>query len=65
MGLGVESTMRLPLAFATGALLVSSFGAIAAEPTVLAETGAFLLGNAHRCGVASERVVCAGKSSAI
>ena len=48
--------MRLPFLFA-----VSSFGAVAAEPTLLAEIGAFLLGNAHRCGVASERVVRAGK----
>jgi hypothetical protein len=28
----------------------------AANPTLLAETGGFLLGNAHRCGVAVERV---------
>jgi hypothetical protein len=27
----------------------------AANPTLLAETGGFLLGNAHRCGVAVER----------
>jgi hypothetical protein len=28
----------------------------AANPTLLAETGGFLLGNAHRCGAAVERV---------
>jgi len=28
----------------------------AADPTLLAETGGFLLGNAHRCGVSMERV---------
>src|SRR6202035_5389545 len=32
----------------------------AANPTLLAETGGFLLGNAHRCGVAVERVERAG-----
>ena len=32
----------------------------AANPTLLPETGGFLLGNADRCGVAVERVVCAG-----
>jgi hypothetical protein len=33
----------------------------AADPTQLAETGGFLLGNARRCGVAVERVESAGK----
>jgi hypothetical protein len=33
----------------------------AADPTLLAETGGFLLGNAHRCGVSVERVERAGK----
>jgi hypothetical protein len=42
------------LVFATGA-------ASAANPTRIAETGAFLLGNAYRCGVADDRVVRAGK----
>jgi hypothetical protein len=34
---------------------------MAANPTRIAETGAYLLGNAHRCGVADDRVVRAGK----
>src|SRR5215468_3499747 len=43
-------------------LLVSVAGAVmAANPTRIAETGAFLLGNAYRCGVADDRVVRAGK----
>ena len=43
-------------------LLVSFAGAaMAANPTRIAETGAFLLGNAYRCGVADDRVVRAGK----
>jgi hypothetical protein len=33
----------------------------AADPTQLAETGGFLLGNASRCGVPIERVETAGK----
>jgi hypothetical protein len=33
----------------------------AADPTQLAETAGFLLGNAHRCGVPAERVDHAGK----
>jgi hypothetical protein len=33
----------------------------AADPTLLAETGGYLLGNAHRCGVAIERVERAQK----
>jgi hypothetical protein len=33
----------------------------AADPTQLAETGGFLLGNARRCGIAVERVESAGK----
>ena len=33
----------------------------AADPTLLAETGGFLLGNASRCGVPIERVKHAGK----
>ncbi|HEX3419093.1 MAG TPA: hypothetical protein VHT21_22230, partial [Stellaceae bacterium] len=32
----------------------------AADPTQLAETGGFLLGNARRCGVPVERVASAG-----
>jgi len=34
---------------------------MAANPTRIAETGAFLLGNAYRCGVADDRVVRAGR----
>ena len=42
-------------------LLLLGIGvAEAANPTLLAETGGFLLGNAHRCGVAVERVERAG-----
>jgi hypothetical protein len=42
-------------------LLLGSGVAEAANPTQLAETGGFLLGNARRCGVAVERVENAGK----
>jgi hypothetical protein len=42
-------------------LLLGISTAEAAEPTQLAETGAFLLGNAYRCGVSAERVSQAGK----
>ena len=53
--------MRAPLPFAAAILLLSSIsGAEAAEPTLLAETGAFLLGNAYRCGVSTERLTRAG-----
>jgi hypothetical protein len=48
--------------FAASALLL--FAAeieAAANSSRIAETGAALLGNAHRCGVADERVVRAGK----
>jgi hypothetical protein len=54
--------MRALLPLATGALLMSSISvAKAADPVVLAETGAYLLGNAQRCGVATDRVVRAGR----
>jgi hypothetical protein len=33
----------------------------AADPTLLAVNGGFLLGNAYRCGVSTERVTCAEK----
>jgi len=53
--------MRIPLLFATGALLLASVGvAEATDPRSLAETNAYLLGNAHRCGVADDRVEQAG-----
>ena len=42
-------------------LLLGTGVAKAADPTVLAETGGFLLGNAYRCSVAAERVERAGK----
>src|SRR5690348_3510943 len=52
-----ELAMRLMPTIAAAALLVlASAGAMAANPTRIAETGAYLLGNAHRCGVADERV---------
>jgi hypothetical protein len=55
-----------PIAAVTTALLlflgVLGVGvAAAADATRLAETAGFLLGNAHRCGVASERVDHAGR----
>ncbi len=54
--------MRVTLPFATAMLLLSSISvAKAADPALLAESGAFLLGNAQRCGVSAERVVRAGK----
>ena len=54
--------MRVLLPFAIGGLLLSSVSiAKAADPVLLAETGAYLLGNAQRCGVPPERVVRAGR----
>lgn len=54
--------MRPMPIIAAAALLFSASGAArAANPTRIAETGAFLLGNAYRCGVADDRVVRAGK----
>jgi hypothetical protein len=54
--------MRPMLIIAAAVFLVAASGvAGAANPTRIAETGAFLLGNASRCGVADERVVRAGK----
>jgi len=52
--------MRSILAGATALLLSGSAVAEPANPTQLAETAAYLLGNAHRCGVADERVEHAG-----
>lgn len=40
----------------SGFWLMSVGLAEAADPTLLAETGGYLLGNAHRCGVSVERV---------
>jgi hypothetical protein len=53
--------MHALLPLATGALLLSSISvAEAAAPVLLAETGAYLLGTAERCGVPTEQVVRAG-----
>ena len=53
--------MRVTPIFATGALLLASIDvADAIDPTSLAETNAYLLGNAHRCGMADDRVERAG-----
>ena len=51
----------IPNIAAAAFLAFASGSAMAANPTRIAETGAYLLGNAHRCGVADERVVRAGK----
>lgn len=51
----------IPMIAAIALLVATSGAALAANPTRIAETGAFLLGNAYRCGVADERVVRAGK----
>ena len=54
--------MRSTLAIAIPVLSLTGIGvAEAADPMLLAETGGFLLGNAHRCGVPIERVEGAGK----
>ena len=54
--------MRPILAVTTAVLLLLGAGvAEAADSTGLAETGGFLLGNAHRCGVQTERVAQDGK----
>ena len=62
-GIGLEPSMRSTVAITTAAfLLLSIIGAAkAADPTLLAETGGYLLGNANRCGVPSERIKRAGK----
>ena len=54
--------MRSSFAVTTSLVLLLGMGvADAADPTQLAETGGFLLGNASRCGVSAERVESAGK----
>jgi hypothetical protein len=54
--------MRSAFAVTTSLVLLLGMGvADAADPTQLAETGGFLLGNASRCGVSAERVESAGK----
>jgi hypothetical protein len=58
----LELAMHLiPILVASTLLLAGTEIAAAASSSRIAETGAFLLGNAHRCGVADERVVRAGK----
>jgi hypothetical protein len=51
----------MPIIASAAFLLAASGAAWAANPTRIAETGAFLLGNAYRCGVADDRLVRAGK----
>jgi hypothetical protein len=51
----------MPIIASAAFLFAASEAAWAANPTRIAETGAFLLGNAYRCGVADDRVVRAGK----
>jgi hypothetical protein len=51
----------IPILTACVLLLPATEVAAAANSTRIAETGAFLLGHAHRCGVADDRVVRAGK----
>jgi hypothetical protein len=54
--------MRPDLAVTTALLLLLGTGvAKAANSVQLAETAGFLLGNAHRCGVPTDRVEYAGK----
>jgi len=52
-----ERTMRSILALTLPVIALTRIGiAEAADPMLLAETGGYLLGNAHRCGVLIERV---------
>ena len=54
--------MHVLSVIAASAVILSGAGiAAAANSLRIAETGAFVLGNAHRCGVADDRVVRAGK----
>ncbi len=54
--------MRSMIAVATAALLLWGHNGLAkAESNQLAETGGFLLGNAHRCGVRAQRIADAGE----
>jgi hypothetical protein len=52
--------MRSTLAVIAALVLLMGV-AEAADPTTLAQTAGYLLGNAHRCGVPDERVERAGK----
>jgi hypothetical protein len=56
--IGLEPAMRSILIAATALLLSGSAVAEPANPTQLAETVAYLLGNAHRCGVADGASRC-------
>jgi hypothetical protein len=51
----------MPIIAAAAFLFSAGGSAQAANPSRIAETGAFLLGNAYRCGIADDRVVRAGK----
>jgi hypothetical protein len=51
----------MPIIAAAALVAAASGAAMAANPTRIAETGAFLLGHAYRCGVGDDRVVRAGK----
>jgi len=53
--------MRSPLFLAAAILLAGIVTADAADPNLLAATGGFLLGNAHRCHVSAQRIIRAGK----
>ncbi len=55
--------MRPALAVTTAVvLLLGTAVAEAADPALLAQTAGFLLGNAHRCGVPTDRVEHAGSA---
>ena len=54
--------MRPALVVTSALLLFLGTGIVeAADPAQLAETAGFLLGNAHRCGVPTDRVEDSGK----
>jgi hypothetical protein len=54
--------MHSKLAMTIPVISLLTIGAAqAADPTMLAETGGYLLGNADRCGVPIDRVAHAGK----
>jgi hypothetical protein len=57
----LELAMHQFPTLAASALLLLAPEVAAANSTRIAETGAVLLGYAHRCGVADERVLRAGK----
>jgi hypothetical protein len=51
----------IPAALLLVPVLAGAPAAQASESTMLAENGGYLLGHAHRCGVANERLVRAGR----